>query len=126
MQLRFAHEGTEYEYDSTLSLVEAMLIKECTGLTAGQFLQGLELMDGAALGGMVLICKMRAGENTTWTDLLSMDLVELVKSIGELTRKAAEDAADEQDSADAEPQPAESAAPAQLVHVASDPPPSAA
>ena len=96
--MKFAHDGTEYAFESSLSLAEAMLVKTCTGLTAGRFLQGLGEMDGAALAAMVLLAKMRAGEDTTWSDLASMDLIKLIESIGELN---GDDEADDE----AEPAP---------------------
>src|SRR5690606_35727404 len=94
MELRFRHDDSVYTFDNSLSLPEAMLVKECTGLTAGQFLTGIGQMDGAALAAMVLLAKMRAGEDTTWSDLQSMDIVKLIESVGELN--GADEGVDEQ------------------------------
>lgn len=106
MELRFRHDNTVYTFDNSLSLPEAMLVKECTGLTAGQFLTGIGQMDGAALAAMVLLAKMRAGEDTTWSDLQSMDIVKLIESVGELNGPD-EDADEDTDAQPTVQEPAE-------------------
>lgn len=113
MKLRFAVDGVEYEYENTLVLAEAMLIKQCTGYGAGRFIQEVMQMDGAALAAMVLLAKMRAGEDTTWADLASLDLVKLIESVGMLNdddddsdaAKDADDAGEADSGGEPEPGP---------------------
>jgi hypothetical protein len=83
MIIKFAVDGTDYDYNSDeLSVFEARLVKSLTGMSTAAFLQGLAAMDGDSLAGMIYLAKRRAGEDIAWDSLDELNLVPVIETIG--------------------------------------------
>lgn len=99
--MRFTIEdgGTEYEDClEDMTLEEAIAIQKESGLTIGQIRPGLRIMDANAIGVLVWLGKMRAGEACRWKDLLPLVKPMQVKLVPE-----------SDESAEGEPKPSASA-----------------
>lgn len=78
--MRFTVNGTTYDYDGgRLSVAEAILVLEKTGLGVKAFMSGLSDMNPLALKAVVLLAMQRAGEKVSW-DGLDFDLLEVAAS----------------------------------------------
>lgn len=85
MLVRFDFQEQRYDFEAEqLSVFEARLLKALTGMTAGAFLGGLAGMDGDSIAGMIYLAKRRAGEDIEWSSLDEVDLMPIIKSIGDL------------------------------------------
>lgn len=71
----FTIEGKTYEWDNgVLTVEEAMLLKDKTGMGLVQWNHGLAMRDGYAEAALIFFAKKRAGEAIRWQDLSGLNL----------------------------------------------------
>lgn len=102
--IKFELGGTAYEYDDTqMSVKEARLIKQHTGMGLRSWALGLQDMDVDALVAVVFLAKRRAGEAIRWQDLDTINVNDItIVNDEDVTGGVVEDD-DEEKGADAGP-----------------------
>jgi hypothetical protein len=74
--MRFSIEGREYEFDSTLTVEEAMNLEDKSGgLGMNEIDQALFKGKARAVAAWMFILKRRAGEAVRWQDMLKLDIL---------------------------------------------------
>lgn len=85
MELRFDYKGKTYglDLDDQLPVSEARLIKQYTGMSVTEFMEGFQKADVDAICGVVLLGVRRGGGDVEWSDLDELDLIGLMQSMSD-------------------------------------------
>lgn len=102
--MRFALGGKEYEFDETLSVKEAILLFEKTGLGVNEFDVALRKGNPLAIAAWILMLMQRSRVVARWEDVLELD-IRTWKVIVDPVEVGESDAAEEADAAKVAPDP---------------------
>lgn len=72
--MKFKLDGREYEHDGTLTVEEAMLLQDKTGLGMNEVDAAINRGNPYAIAAWMMILKKRAGEVITWQNMMKLDI----------------------------------------------------
>lgn len=84
--MQFKYQGKTYsmDLDDKLSVAEARALKQHTGFTIQDWMDGIQAADVDALCGIVFLAVRRAGDDIEWSDMDDMDLMQLASDVAEV------------------------------------------
>lgn len=72
--MKFGFEDREYDFDATLTVEEAMILQDRSGLGVNEVDEALTKGNPYAIAAWMFILKRRAGEAIRWQDMLKLDI----------------------------------------------------
>lgn len=84
MQFKYKNKTYSMDLEDKLSVAEARALKQHTGMTIQDWMDGIQAADVDALCGIVFLAVRRAGDDIEWSDMDDMDLMQLAADVAEV------------------------------------------